>query len=140
MSYVTETIETVTQRYQNQPEFVQAVTEVLESIEPVISQKEDYYRSNALLERLIVPERMVSFRVPWLDDQGNVHVNNGYRVQFNGAVGPYKGGLRFHPSVNPASSNFLALNRFSKTPSLDCLSAAARAALILTPKENQTEK
>ena len=106
MSYVTETLETVTQRYQNQPEFVQAVTEVLESIEPVISQKEDYYRSNALLERLIVPERMVSFRVPWLDDQGNVHVNNGYRVQFNGAVGPYKGGLRFHPSVNPGIIKF----------------------------------
>ena len=100
-------MKTVTQRYQNQPEFVQAVTEVLESIEPVISQKEDYYRSNALLERLIVPERMVSFRVPWLDDQGNVHVNNGYRVQFNGAVGPYKGGLRFHPSVYLGIIKFL---------------------------------
>lgn len=114
MSYVTETIETVTQRYQNQPEFVQAVTEVLESIEPVISQKEDYYRSNALLERLIVPERMVSFRVPWLDDQGNVHVNNGYRVQFNGAVGPYKGGLRFHPSVNPGIIKFLGFEQIFK--------------------------
>ena len=114
MSYVTETLETVTQRYQNQPEFVQAVTEVLESIEPVISQKEDYYRSNALLERLIVPERMVSFRVPWLDDQGNVHVNNGYRVQFNGAVGPYKGGLRFHPSVNPGIIKFLGFEQIFK--------------------------
>ena len=114
MSYVTEIIETVTQRYQNQPEFVQAVTEVLESIEPVISQKEDYYRSNALLERLIVPERMVSFRVPWLDDQGNVHVNNGYRVQFNGAVGPYKGGLRFHPSVNPGIIKFLGFEQIFK--------------------------
>lgn len=114
MSYVTETLETVTQRYQNQPEFVQAVTEVLEPIEPVISQKEDYYRSNALLERLIVPERMVSFRVPWLDDQGNVHVNNGYRVQFNGAVGPYKGGLRFHPSVNPGIIKFLGFEQIFK--------------------------
>ena len=113
---------------------MQAVTEVLESIEPVISQKEDYYRSNALLERPIVPERMVSFRVPWLDDQGNVHVNNGYRVQFNGAVGPYKGGLRFHPSVNPGIIKFLGFEQIFKNSLTGLPIGGGRRLLTFDPK------
>ena len=100
MSYVDETLARVKKQNPDQPEFNQAVYEVLESLRPVIEKNEDAYRRDALLERLTTPERAVLFRVPWVDDKGQVQVNNGYRVQFNSAIGPYKGGLRFHPSVN----------------------------------------
>ena len=100
MSYVNEVLERVKKQNPNQPEFLQAVTEVLESLSAVIEKNEDAFRKNALLERLTTPERVIMFRVPWIDDKGQVQVNNGYRIQFNSAIGPYKGGLRFHPSVN----------------------------------------
>ena len=100
MSYVDETIERVVAQNPSQPEFHQAVKEVLESLRVVIEANEEAYRRDALLERLTTPERIIMFRVPWVDDKGQVQVNNGYRVQFNSAIGPYKGGLRFHPSVN----------------------------------------
>ena len=99
MSYVDEVIELVIAKNPAQPEFHQAVKEVLESLRTVIEANEEEYRKNALLERLTTPERIIMFRVPWVDDKGQVQVNNGYRVQFNSAIGPYKGGLRFHPSV-----------------------------------------
>ena len=100
MSYVDEVIEQVTAKNPGEPEFHQAVREVLDSIRPVVDANEEKFRRDALLERLVNPERQIKFRVPWIDDNGNVHVNTGYRVQFNSAIGPYKGGLRLHPSVN----------------------------------------
>ena len=100
MSYVDEVYELVVAKNPAQPEFHQAVKEVLESLRVVIEADEEAYRKEALLERLTVPERIVQFRVPWVDDKGQVQVNNGFRVQFNSAIGPYKGGLRFHPSDN----------------------------------------
>ena len=114
MSYVNEILERVAAQNPGQPEFLQAVTEVLESLRVVIEKNEDYYRKNAFLERLVTPERIVMFRVPWVDDKGQVQVNNGYRVQFNGAIGPYKGGLRFHPSVNQGILKFLGFEQTFK--------------------------
>ena len=114
MSYVNEILERVAAQNPGQPEFLQAVTEVLESLRVVIEKNEDYYRKNAFLERLVTPERIVMFRVPWVDDKGQVQVNNGYRVQFNSAIGPYKGGLRFHPSVNQGILKFLGFEQVFK--------------------------
>ena len=107
MSYVDEVFARVVAQNPAQPEFHQAVEEVLNSLRIVIERNEDAYRRDALLERLTTPERQILFRVPWVDDKGQVQVNNGYRVQFNGAIGPYKGGLRFHPSVNLGVIKFL---------------------------------
>jgi len=114
MSYVNEILERVAAQNPGQPEFLQAVTEVLESLRVVIEKNEDYYQKNAFLERLVTPERIVMFRVPWVDDKGQVQVNNGYRVQFNSAIGPYKGGLRFHPSVNQGILKFLGFEQTFK--------------------------
>ncbi|MEE1357520.1 MAG: Glu/Leu/Phe/Val dehydrogenase dimerization domain-containing protein, partial [Clostridia bacterium] len=107
MSYVDEVIEQVVSENPGEPEFHQAVKEVLESIRVVVEQNEEQFRRDALLERLCNPERQIKFRVPWIDDKGQVHVNTGYRVQFNSAIGPYKGGLRLHPSVNIGIIKFL---------------------------------
>ena len=114
MSYVNEVLERVAAQNPGQPEFLQAVTEVLESLRVVIEKNEDAYRKNAFLERLVTPERIIMFRVPWVDDKGQVQVNNGYRVQFNSAIGPYKGGLRFHPSVNQGILKFLGFEQVFK--------------------------
>ena len=114
MSYVDEVIERVIRENPNEPEFHQAVKEVLLSLRPVIEANEAQYRRDALLERLVNPERQIKFRVPWIDDQGNAHVNTGYRVQFNSAIGPYKGGLRLHPSVNLGIIKFLGFEQIFK--------------------------
>ena len=114
MSYVDEILAGVAKSNANEPEFIQAVTEVLNSLRPVIERNEDTFRRDALLERLTTPERAILFRVPWVDDKGQVHVNNGYRVQFNSAIGPYKGGLRFHPSVNLSVIKFLGFEQIFK--------------------------
>ena len=114
MSYVNEVLERVKKQNPDQPEFIQAVTEVLESLSAVIEKNEDVFRKDALLERLTTPERVIMFRVPWVDDKGQVQVNNGYRVQFNSAIGPYKGGLRFHPSVNLRILKFLGFEQTFK--------------------------
>ncbi|HIT61067.1 MAG TPA: NADP-specific glutamate dehydrogenase [Candidatus Fimousia stercorigallinarum] len=114
MSYVDEVIAKVIEQNPAEPEFHQAVTEVLESLRPVIEANEDAYRKDALLERLVNPERQFKFRVPWVDDNGQVQVNTGYRVQFNSAIGPYKGGLRFHPSVNLGIIKFLGFEQIFK--------------------------
>ncbi len=113
MSYVQNVIDAVAKKYAIQPEFVQTVTEVLSSLTPVVEKHPEYEKA-ALLERLVEPERSVSFRVTWTDDSGKVHVNTGYRVQFNGAIGPYKGGLRFHPSVYIGIMKFLAFEQTFK--------------------------
>ena len=97
-----------------EPEFHQAVREVLDSLKPVIEKHEKEYKASQLLERLVEPERSISFRVPWTDDRGRVHIQRGFRVQFNSALGPYKGGLRFHPTVNRSCMNFLAFEQTFK--------------------------
>ena len=114
MSYVDEIMQRVIDQDPHQPEFHQAVKEVLESLRVVIERNEEAYRRDALLERLTTPERCILFRVPWVDDNGQVQVNNAYRVQFNGAIGPYKGGMRFHPSVNLSIMKFLAFEQTFK--------------------------
>ena len=113
MSYVQEVLERTTKRYSYQPEFCQALTEVLNSIAPAVESNPKYQKA-ALLERLVAPEKATVFRVPWVDDNGTVHVNRGYRVQFNSAIGPYKGGLRFHPSVNMSIIKFLGFEQIFK--------------------------
>lgn len=114
MAYVDDVMERVVRTTPGEPEFHQAVKEVLESLRPIIALKEDEYRKMAILERLVEPERQIKFRVPWIDDNGQVHVNTGYRVQFNSAIGPYKGGLRFHPSVNLGIIKFLGFEQIFK--------------------------
>ena len=114
MSYVDEVIELVEKKNPGEPEFHQAVKEVLESLKPVVEANEEKYRKEALLERLVEPERVIMFRVPWVDDNGNVQVNKGFRVQFNSAIGPYKGGLRFHPSVYLGIIKFLGFEQIFK--------------------------
>ena len=113
MSYVQRVIDSVAKKHANEPEFVQTVTEVFNSLVPVIEQHPEYEKAG-LLERMVEPERQISFRVTWVDDEGKVQVNTGYRVQFNGAIGPFKGGLRFHPSVYSGIMKFLAFEQTFK--------------------------
>ena len=114
MSYVDEVIAKVVEQNPSEPEFHQAVKEVLESLRVVIEANEEKYRKDALLERMVNPERQFKFRVPWVDDKGQVQVNTGYRVQFNSAIGPYKGGIRLHPSVNIGIIKFLGFEQVFK--------------------------
>lgn len=113
MSYVDDVLADVKEKNADQPEFIQAVTEVLESLRTVV-EADPRYEQNAILERMVEPERVIMFRVPWVDDAGKIHVNRGYRVQFNSAIGPYKGGLRFHPSVNLSIIKFLGFEQVLK--------------------------
>ena len=113
MSYVQNVIDGVAKKYAHEPEFVQTVSEVIHSLAPVIEQHPEYEKCS-LLERMVEPERAISFRVTWADDNGKIHVNTGYRVQFNGAIGPFKGGLRFHPSVYLGIMKFLAFEQTFK--------------------------
>ena len=114
MSYVDEVLEKVKTQSANEPEFIQAVDEVLNSLRPVIDANEEKYRKEAVLERLVEPERIIMFRVPWVDDKGQVQVNRGYRVQFNSAIGPYKGGIRFDSSVYLGIIKFLGFEQIFK--------------------------
>ncbi len=114
MSYTEEVYERVVAQNPGEPEFHQAVKEVLDSLKVVIDKNEEEYRKLSILERLVEPERIISFKVPWIDDKGTVQVNKGYRVQFNSAIGPYKGGLRFHPSVNQGILKFLGFEQIFK--------------------------
>ena len=114
MSYVDEVYEKVVAKNPGETEFHQAVKEVLDSLKLVIEANEEKYRKEAILERLVEPERIITFRVPWVDDKGQAQVNRGYRVQFNSAIGPYKGGLRLHPSVNQSILKFLGFEQVFK--------------------------
>ena len=114
MSYTEEVYERVVAQNPGEPEFHQAVKEVLDSLKVIIDKNEEEYRKLSILERLVEPERIISFKVPWIDDNGTVQVNKGYRVQFNSAIGPYKGGLRFHPSVNQGILKFLGFEQTFK--------------------------
>ena len=111
--YLKRVYEGLEKRNANEPEFLQAVREVLESIQPVVEKHPEYEKAG-LIERMVEPERIITFRVPWVDDAGKVQVNRGYRVQFNSAIGPYKGGLRFHPSVNQGILKFLGFEQIFK--------------------------
>lgn len=113
MSYTNDIINLVKEKYPSQPEFHQAVIEVVESLEPLL-KKEKKYEKNAILERLVIPDREIHFRVTWVDDNGKVQVNRAYRIEFNSAIGPYKGGLRFHPSVYPGIIKFLGFEQIFK--------------------------
>ena len=112
--YLNRVLDITALKNPNEPEFLQAVKEVLSSLEPVIIKHEEEYKPIALLERVVEPERIISFRVPWIDDKGQAQVNRGFRVQFNGTLGPYKGGLRFHPTVNQSIMKFLAFEQIFK--------------------------
>ncbi len=114
MSYVDDVLARVIEKNPSEPEFHQAVTEVFETIRPLIEANEEEFKKQAVLERITEPERMIKFRVPWVDDNGQVQVNMGIRVQFNSAIGPYKGGLRFHPSVNQGIIKFLGFEQIFK--------------------------
>ena len=111
--YLLDVLETVKKRNPGEPEFIQTVTEVFESIEPVIDRRPDLVAAG-VVDRMVEPERQITFRVPWVDDQGKTQVNRGFRVQFNSAIGPYKGGLRFHPSVNASIMKFLGFEQTFK--------------------------
>ena len=113
MSYAKRVLEDLQKKNPNEPEFIQAATEILETLEPVLEKHPEYEKA-ALLERMVEPERQIMFRVPWVDDNGNVQVNRGYRVQFNSAIGPYKGGIRLHPSVNLSIIKFLGFEQTFK--------------------------
>ena len=134
MSYVDEIKRRVAEQNPSQPEFNQAVTEVLESVRPVVERNEERYRREALLERMTMPERNFTFTIPWVDDQGQVHVNRGYRVQFNGAIGPYKGGLRFHPTVNLSVMKFLAFEQTYKNSLTGLPMGGAKGGSDFDPK------
>ena len=134
MSYVDEIKRRVAEQNPSQPEFNQAVTEVLESVRPVVEKNEALYRREALLERMTMPERNFTFTIPWVDDNGQVHVNRGYRVQFNGAIGPYKGGLRFHPTVNLSVMKFLAFEQTYKNSLTGLPMGGAKGGSDFDPK------
>ncbi len=114
MGYVDEVLENLKKKNASEPEFLQAAEEVLDSLRPVIDANEELYRKEAVLERITEPDRQIMFRVPWVDDKGQVQVNRGFRVQFNNAIGPYKGGLRLHPSVNLGIIKFLGFEQIFK--------------------------
>ncbi|MCD8241061.1 MAG: NADP-specific glutamate dehydrogenase, partial [Lachnospiraceae bacterium] len=134
MSYVDEVLTKVKEKNASEPEFLQAVDEVLESLRPVIDANEELYRREALLERLLEPDRQIKFRVPWVDDKGQVQVNTGYRVQFNNAIGPYKGGLRLHPSGNIGIIKFLGLAQIFKNSRTGLPIGGAKGGSDFDPK------
>ena len=131
--YVERTLDTVKKRYPGETEFHQAVTEVLESLIPVMERNRDFEEAG-ILERLTEPERQILFMVPWMDDKGKVHVNRGMRVQFNSALGPYKGGLRFHPSVNVSIIKFLGFEQIFKNSLTGLMLGGAKGGADFDPK------
>lgn len=135
--YLAGLMERVIKRNPNEPEFHQAVEEMLETLDNVADRHPEYIEKG-VFDMIVEPERIIKFRVPWMDDNGNIQVNRGYRIQFNSAIGPYKGGLRFHPSVYEGIIKFLALSRFSKTALPACRLAVLRAAPTSTPRARAT--
>ncbi|HJL97941.1 MAG TPA: NADP-specific glutamate dehydrogenase [Candidatus Poseidoniaceae archaeon] len=137
MSVTKEIYESVVARDPNQPEFHQAVWEVLESLEPVLEANPEYC---SIVERIVEPERLIHFRVPWVDDSGNVQVNRGFRIQFNGAIGPYKGGLRFHPTVNASILKFLAFEQIFKNSLTGLPMGGGKGGSDFNPKGKSDEE
>jgi glutamate dehydrogenase (NADP+) len=138
-AYIKSVIKLVEEKNSHETEFVQAVTEVLSSLGPVINKNPEYIHHN-ILERLVEPERVVMFKVPWLDDEGNVHVNRGFRVQFNGSIGPYKGGLRFHPSVNLSVVKFLGFEQTFKNSLTSLPIGGGKGGSDFDPREKSDDE
>lgn len=134
MSYISEVIAQTEAKNPGQPEFMQTVKEVLESLKPAIEKNEELYRKNMILERMVEPDRQIMFRVVWEDDNGKAHVNRGFRVQFNNAIGPYKGGLRFHPSVNLSIMKFLGFEQTFKNSLTSLPMGGAKGGTDFDPK------
>jgi glutamate dehydrogenase (NADP+) len=137
MSITKEIYESVVARDPSQPEFHQAVWEVLESLEPVLEAQPEY---RSVVERIVEPERLIHFRVPWVDDAGTIQVNRGFRIQFNGAIGPYKGGLRFHPSVNASILKFLAFEQIFKNSLTGLPMGGGKGGADFNPKGKSDEE
>ena len=137
--YLSNVYENMKKRNPGEPEFHQAVKEVLESIEPVIEAHPEYVEAN-LVERIVEPERIIKFRVPWVDDNGKVQVNRGFRVQFNSAIGPYKGGLRFHPSVYEGIIKFLGFEQIFKNSLTGLPIGGGKGGSDFDPEASQTLK
>ncbi len=137
--YLVDLMEQVKKRNPSEPEFHQAVHEVLCCLQPVVEAHPEYIEEG-VMDCLVEPERIIKFRVPWEDDQGRIHVNRGFRVQFSSAIGPYKGGLRFHPSVYEGIVKFLGFEQIFKNSLTGLPSAEAKADLILIRKENPTTR
>ncbi|MDR0457400.1 MAG: NADP-specific glutamate dehydrogenase [Treponema sp.] len=131
--YVAQTLETVKRRYPGETEFHQAVTEVLESLIPVIEKNKEFEEAG-ILERIVEPERQIIFRIPWLDDKGRVQVNRGMRIQYNSALGPYKGGIRFHPSVNTSIIKFLGFEQIFKNSLTGLMMGGGKGGADFDPK------
>ena len=138
-SYLQRVYDGLESRNAEQKEFLQAVAEVLESLEPVVDAKPELEKWG-IIERIVEPERIIQFRVSWVDDNGKVQVNRGYRVQFNSAIGPYKGGLRLHPSVNLSVIKFLGFEQILRTVLQHFQLVVVRVDLILILRENQIWK
>ena len=136
MSYTMNVLENEIKQNPNELEFQQAVTEVLTSLQPYVDAHPEYERAG-ILERICEPERVIIFLVPWIDDSGKVRVNKGYRVQFNSAIGPYKGGLRFHPSVSLSIIKFLGFEQVFKNSLTGLPIGGGKGARILIPRESQ---
>lgn len=128
-----EILKHLAEKHPGEPEYLQAVEEVLESIEEVYNQHPEF-EAHGVIERLVEPDRVVMFRVPWVDDNGKVHVNTGYRVQFNNSIGPYKGGLRFHPSVNLSIVKFLGFEQTFKNALTTLPMGGAKGGADFSPK------
>ena len=137
--YLSQLMERVVRRNPAEPEFHQAVREVLASLSPVVDRHPEYIEEG-VMDCLVEPERIIKFRVPWEDDQGKVHVNRGFRVQFNSAIGPYKGGLRFHPSVNEGIIKFLGFEQTFKNSLTGLPIGGGKGGADLTPRANPTRK
>ena len=138
-AYIERVIEYVKKKYAHEPEFVQTVEEVFASIEPVVEAHPEYEKAD-LLTRMVEPERMFTFRVVWTDDNGQAHTNVGYRCQFNGAIGPYKGGIRFQPNVNPSIMKFLGFEQTFKNSLTGLPMGGAKAAPTSIPPASPTLK
>ena len=134
MKYIDRVYADLQKKYAEQPEFLQAVREVLESIAPAVEKNEEIYERNAILERITEPDRIISFKIPWVDDKGQAHVNIGYRVQFNNSIGPYKGGIRLHPSVNPSIMKFLGFEQVFKNSLTSLPIGGAKGGSDFDPK------
>ena len=134
MGYLDTVVADVNKKYAGQPEFLQAVREVFESLAPVIAKNEAFYQKEAILERIVEPDRQIMFRVPWVDDAGNVRVNTGYRIQFNNSIGPYKGGIRLHPSVNLSIMKFLGFEQTFKNSLTGLPMGGAKGGSDFDPK------
>lgn len=134
MSYLQNVLSQVDAKYSNQPEFLQAVHEVFESLEKVITKNEKLYEQEAILERITEPDRQIMFRVPWVDDSGKIRINTGYRVQFNNSIGPYKGGIRLHPSVNLSVIKFLGFEQVFKNSLTGLPMGGAKGGSDFDPK------